>query len=96
MAAPVTEEKVVYLLDPVGASRASLALARSPTRMLRTLRLAARTTPSSCPISPPFLQKHGGLVFSLGQFMQYVGGELMASGAVQIWPGIAGGEALHR
>ena len=31
MAAPVDEEKVVYLLDPIGASRRSAALQRRPT-----------------------------------------------------------------
>ena len=31
--------------------------------------------------------KHGGLVMSIGQFNQWVGGQLMASGLVQIWPG---------
>jgi electron-transferring-flavoprotein dehydrogenase len=27
------------------------------------------------PYTPPFLHKHGGMVLSLGQFMQFVGGE---------------------
>ena len=39
------------------------------------------------PYVPPFLHKNGGLVMSLGQFMQFVGNELMGSGTVQIWPG---------
>ena len=34
----------------------------------------------------PFLEKHGGLVFSIGQFNQWVGSQLMAGGLVQIWP----------
>ncbi len=46
------------------------------------------------PYSPPFLEKHGGWVFSLGQFLQYVGNELMASGTVQVWPGMPVAEAL--
>ena len=39
------------------------------------------------PWTPGFLQKHGGLVLSLGQFNQWVGSQLMATGLVQIWPG---------
>jgi electron-transferring-flavoprotein dehydrogenase len=37
--------------------------------------------------TPSFLHKNGGLVMSLGQFNQWVGSQLMASGLVQIWPG---------
>ena len=39
------------------------------------------------PWTPAFLHKHGGLILSIGQFNQWVGTQLMASGFVQIWPG---------
>ncbi len=39
------------------------------------------------PWTPAFLHKHGGLVLSIGQFNQWVGSQLMATGLVQIWPG---------
>jgi len=39
------------------------------------------------PWTPGFLNKHGGLVLGIGQFNQWVGAQLMASGLVQIWPG---------
>ena len=39
------------------------------------------------PWTPAFLNKHGGLVLSIGQFNQWVGSQIMASGLVQIWPG---------
>jgi electron-transferring-flavoprotein dehydrogenase len=39
------------------------------------------------PWTPAFLNKHGGLVLGIGQFNQWVGSQLMASGLVQIWPG---------
>ena len=39
------------------------------------------------PWTPAFLNKHGGLVLSIGQFNQWVGSQLMATGLVQIWPG---------
>ena len=46
------------------------------------------------PYIPPFLAKHDGIVMSLGQFLQYVGGQIMAAGAVQIWPGMPVEEAI--
>jgi electron-transferring-flavoprotein dehydrogenase len=39
------------------------------------------------PYAPEFLHKKDGLVMSIGQFNQWVGSQLMASGVVQIWPG---------
>jgi electron-transferring-flavoprotein dehydrogenase len=92
MAAAVLQEKVVYLLDPIGASRRSLAL-RLGDRAIRALRLA-RNHGVELPYVPPFLHKQGGLVMSLGQFLQHVGTELMGAGTVQIWPGTPVAEAL--
>ncbi|MGA3018803.1 MAG: 4Fe-4S ferredoxin [Bryobacteraceae bacterium] len=92
MAAAVSQEKVVYLLDPIGASRRSPAL-RLGDRAVRALRLA-RHSGVELPYVPPFLHKQGGLVMSLGQFLQHVGTELMSSGTVQIWPGMPVAEAL--
>ncbi len=92
MAAPVQQERVVYLLDPVGASRRSPAL-KFADGTLRALRLH-RHYGVELPYVPPFLHKTGGLILSLGQFMQFVGGELMGSGTVQIWPGMPVAEAL--
>jgi len=85
MAAPVTEERVVYLLDPVGASRRSSML-RLGDRLLRAFGLP-RDCGVELPYVPQFLHKQGGLVMSLGQFLQHVGSELMMSGTVQLWPG---------
>jgi len=39
------------------------------------------------PYIPPFLRKHDGFVMSIGQFLEYVGSQIMATGAIQIWPG---------
>jgi electron-transferring-flavoprotein dehydrogenase len=89
MAAPVTEERVLYLMDPIGASRRSFAL-RVGDFLLRALdRWVVRVDDDAfeLPWTPGFLQKHGGLVLSLGQFNQWVGAQLMGSGLVQIWPG---------
>lgn len=84
MAAAVTTEKLVYLMDPAGASRRSLPL-RAADRLVRTFRLH-RDHAVELPYIPRFLHKDGGFVMSLGQFMQYTGSRLMTSGAVQLWP----------
>jgi electron-transferring-flavoprotein dehydrogenase len=95
MAAPVAAEKVLYLLDPVGASRrsATLRLADKAIRALRPL-LRYEDDAVELPLTPEFLHKKGGFVLSMGQFMQWVGSQVMATGTVQIWPGTPVTEAL--
>lgn len=87
LAAPVKHEEVFYLLDPVGASRRSFAL-RSVDTLLKATRWlwCLEDHAIKLPWLPPFLEKHGGMVLSMGQFMQWVGGQVMGSGTVQIWP----------
>ena len=96
MAAAVRHEKIAYLLDPIGASRRSPIL-RGADRLLRLLRLP-RGKPFmqafELPWTPPFLRKDGGLLLSIGQFMQWTGAQAMSGGAVQIWPGMPVSEAL--
>jgi electron-transferring-flavoprotein dehydrogenase len=88
MAAPVTGERVLYLLDPIGASRRSFAL-RAGDAILRGLGglLGVKDSAYELPWTPAFLHKHGGLLLSMGQFNQWVGAQVMATGLVQIWPG---------
>ena len=88
MAVPVKSERVMYLLDPIGASRRS-ALLRVGDFFLRLggKLLGVKDSAFTLPWTPAFLNKHGGLVLSIGQFNQWVGSQLMASGLVQIWPG---------
>ncbi len=95
MAADVRQEKVLYLLDPVGASRRSLAL-KTADALIRSLKFLFRYEHDAVelPYTPDFLHKKDGLVLSLGQFNQWVGEQLMASGAVQIWPGTPVASAL--
>jgi electron-transferring-flavoprotein dehydrogenase len=95
MAAAVGEERVVYLLDPVGASRRSLAL-RAADAVLRTCgwALPLKRQALELPWSPDFLHKRGGLVLSMGQFMQWVSGQVQSTGLVQVWPGTPVAEAL--
>ena len=87
MAAPVKSERILYLLDPVGASRRPWLL-KCGDRVLRAFsaNLGVRDDAFHLPWSPKFLHKGGGLVMSIGQFNQWVGAQLMASGLVQIWP----------
>ena len=87
MATAVKKEELVYLLDPIGASRRSLAL-RTADKFIRAFRklLPFRDHAVELPYIPGFLAKHDGLIMSLGQFNQWVGEQLSASGQVQIWP----------
>jgi len=89
--APVTTEKVVYLLDPIGASRRSVFL-RAVDNALRVF--AGECWAIELPYIPTYLRKRGGLVMSIGQFNQWVGSQLMSTGAVQIWPGTPAAEPL--
>ncbi|MGB7553945.1 MAG: hypothetical protein WBM04_06205, partial [Candidatus Korobacteraceae bacterium] len=95
MATPVSSEKLVYLMDPTGASRRSLAL-RTGDRFLKTFRrfLPVKQDALELPFTPSFLHKKDGLVLSIGQFSQWVGSQLLSSGTVQIWPGMPVSEAL--
>lgn len=88
MATTVTEERLLYLLDPHEASRRSATL-RLADRLIRALRpaLPYEREALRLPSIPPFLRKEGGLLLSIGQFTQWVGARLMASGLVQVWPG---------
>jgi electron-transferring-flavoprotein dehydrogenase len=88
MATDVKQERVFYLLDPVGASRRSplLRLGDKALRAAGSL-LGVKDHAFELPWTPAFLHKHGGLVLSVGQFNQWVGTQLMGSGLVQIWPG---------
>lgn len=95
MAAPVKKEKLVYLLDPVHASRRSFAF-KAADRMLRTLSFAlgVKHDAFEVPFTPSFMHKDGGFIFSLGQFNQWVSDQVASSGLVQIWPGMPVAEPL--
>ena len=88
MMVPVKNEKVLYLLDPIGASRRSTTL-RLGDAAIRALKgvLPYQQHALELPYTPDFLKKHDGMVMSIGQFNQWVGSQIMASGMVQIWPG---------
>jgi len=90
MCAEVTSEKLVYLLDPYGASRRQTVL-RLKEKVVRTvgpLLGLCKDASVEMPFIPSFLRKEPGLVFSIGQFNQWVGSEIMGSGMAQIWPGM--------
>jgi Dehydrogenases (flavoproteins) len=90
MAHEVTDEKVLYLRDPVGASRRPAAFKLADKALGRWMEDDA----FELPYVPPFLQKHPGMVFSIGQLNQWVGGNLMGTGMAQIWPGSPVAEPL--
>jgi electron-transferring-flavoprotein dehydrogenase len=85
MASPVRGEKILYLLDPLGASRRSAGV-RIMDRFVGAV--SDHDHALELPYIPPFLSKEEGIVLSMGQFTQWVGNRLMASGLVQVWPGM--------
>ncbi len=87
LATNVKDEKVFYLLDPVGASRRSATL-RAGDAMLKALGFMFKVKDQAfeLPYTPDFLHKKGGIILSVGQFNQWVGEQLMATGQVQLWP----------
>jgi electron-transferring-flavoprotein dehydrogenase len=95
MAAAVKKEKLVYLLDPLRASRRSFAF-KAADRMLRSLGIlfGVKHDAYELPYTPGFMKKHDGLIFSLGQFNQWVSDQVAAAGVVQIWPGMPVAEPL--
>jgi electron-transferring-flavoprotein dehydrogenase len=88
MSTEVKHERVLYLLDPIGASRRS-GLVRLADRILRLASSLFRVKDDAfaLPWTPAFLKKDGGLLFSIGQFNQWVGSQIAATGLVQIWVG---------
>lgn len=95
LATRVKKEKLVYLLDPVGASRRP-GLMRAGEGLMRALRwmLPYEEQAFEAPFIPPFLNKHDGYLLSLGQFNAWVGAQVMGSGLAQIWPGTPADSAL--
>ena len=87
MATEVKTERVFYLLDPIGATRRSRTLRAADFLLRAGGKLLVRDEAFELPWTPAFLHKRGGLVFSIGQFSQWVASQVMASGLVQIWPG---------
>ena len=83
------EERVVYLQDPIGASRRTTST-QFVDAAFRAGSCIMRKGPHGVelPWIPPFLRKEEGLVMSMGSFMSWVGTQLMGSGLVQIWPGM--------
>jgi electron-transferring-flavoprotein dehydrogenase len=88
MAAAVKQERILYLLDPIGASRRRSALLRFGDFFLGLGKERwVKDSAFELPWAPAFLHKRGGLVLSIGQFNQWVATQLMSSGFIQIWPG---------
>ena len=87
MAAPVTAEKLVYLLDPIGASRRS-AMLRVGDALIKSFKrlLPYREHALEMPTIPSFMNKHDGFVMAIGQFNQWVGQQVMGGGLAQVWP----------
>ena len=96
LATRVKKEKMLYLLDPHGASRCSpiFKIADFFLKLTGKVNPWFKDNSFAMPLTPPFLDKHGGWLLSIGQFNQWVGSQLMGSGVAQIWPGTPVSEPL--
>ena len=92
MATKVSKEKVLYLLDPIGASRRSRALRAADASIRALMPLEAEAV--ELPWTPEFLHKQDGFIFSIGQLMQWLSAQVLSTGTVQIWPATPVAEAL--
>ena len=95
MACPVGGERLVYLKDPVGASRRPPGT-RALDAVMSGMGVLRRSGDHAIelPYVPEFMSKEDGLVMSIGQFNGWVASQLMSSGQVQIWPGMPVAEPL--
>ena len=91
LATRVKNEKLLYLLDPHGASRRPRWM-RLADALCKGL--AGPGQAFELPYIPPFLHKQDGFIFSLGQFMQWAGQQVMFSGQAQVWPATPVAEPL--
>ncbi len=87
MATEIKEERLLYLLDPIGASRRSRTLRMADFFLRLGKNLLVKDHAFELPWAPEFLHKQGGLVLSIGQFNQWVASQIIETGLVQIWPG---------
>ncbi|MGB0064403.1 MAG: hypothetical protein WBP85_08155, partial [Terracidiphilus sp.] len=87
MAADVKKERILYLLDPIGASKRSRTLRMADFFLRLGRERWVKDSAFELPWAPAFLHKRGGLILSIGQFNQWVASQLMATGFIQIWPG---------
>lgn len=87
LAARVKEEKLIYLLDPLGVTRRP-AWMRLADQVCRALGGALGLEDEGLALAwtPEFLHKRDGFIFSLGQFNQWAGQQVMMTGLAQIWP----------
>jgi electron-transferring-flavoprotein dehydrogenase len=71
---------------------------RAVDRLLKILGagVGLRDSAVEAPFIPSFMNKHGGMIFSLGQFNQWVSDQITGTGMVQIWPGMPVSEPLFK
>ncbi len=94
--APVGKEHTVYLFDHVGASRRSLGTKFIDLcfKLGGIVMKGGKWSARELPLTPPFMDKKGGLVMGIGSFMGWCAGKIMETGMAQIWPGSPVAEPL--
>ena len=87
-AVEVKAEKTAYLFDYLGCSKRSFStkfvdLCFKMGFFMRGGKWKAR----ELPLTPPFMDKRGGVVMGIGAFTGWAAQKVMESGMAQIWPG---------
>ncbi len=85
--ANVGKEKVTYLFDIIGASKRSIGTKFCDLAFM-VGGVIMKKGPFACelPFIPPFMDKKGGLILSMGSFMSWCAERIMGTGLAQIWP----------
>ena len=88
-AADVSQEKTTYLFDHLGCSKRSVGtrLIDGCFRLGKVIMKGGEWQARELPITPPFMDKRGGLVLNMGSLMGWAACKVMESGTAQIWPG---------
>lgn len=94
--ASVGKEHTVYLFDHIGASRRTLGTKFIDLcfKLGGVVMKGGKWNARELPLTPPFMDKKGGLVMGIGSFMGWCAGKIMETGMAQIWPGSPVAEPL--
>ncbi len=92
---PVGKEHTAYLFDTIGASKRTLSTKFTDLcfKLGGVIMKGGEWSARELPFTPPFMDKHGGLVMSMGSFMTWASQKVMEYG-LMVMPGTPVAEPL--
>lgn len=95
-AVEVKAEKTAYLFDHLGCSKRSCSTKFVDLcfKMGGLIMKGGKWNARELPLTPPFMDKMGGVIMSMGSFMGWAAQKVMETGMAQIWPGSPVAEPL--